>query len=54
MAGDERADGAIVMRNSIRIVMKCKSQNRKRKTNKQEADEFSVHQPNNPPVRREK
>jgi hypothetical protein len=54
MVGDKRANRAIVVGDSILMVMKCKSQNRDRKTNKQEADEFSVHQPNNLPVRREK
>ena len=54
MVGDKRANRAIVVRDSIRVMMKCKSQNRERKTNKQEADEFSVHQLNNLSVRREK
>jgi hypothetical protein len=37
-----RAD---IMGNSIRMVMKCKSQNRERKANKKEIDKLSVHQP---------
>jgi hypothetical protein len=38
----ERAD---IIRNSIRMVMKCKSQNRERKANEKEIDKLSVHQP---------
>jgi hypothetical protein len=43
MVGDIGADRAVIMGNSIRMVMKCKSQDRKRKANKQERDEFSIH-----------
>jgi hypothetical protein len=54
MVGDIRADRAIVMGNSIRMVMNCKSQNGEGKADEQEIDKFSVHQPNNLPIRREK
>jgi hypothetical protein len=54
MSGSERADRAIVMENSIRMVMKCKSRDRKKKANKQKADKFSVHRPNNLPIGIEK
>jgi hypothetical protein len=35
MVGDIRADRAVVMRNSILVVMKCKSQDRKKEANEQ-------------------
>jgi hypothetical protein len=54
MKGGERADRAIVMGNSIRMVMKCKSQDGEKKAYEQEGGKFSIHQPNNIPVRREK
>ncbi len=47
MVRDIRADRAIVMSNSILMMMKCKSQNRERKANEQEIDKFSIHQANN-------
>jgi hypothetical protein len=43
MVGDIRADRAIVMGDSICMVMKCKSQDGERKTNQQEIDKFSIH-----------
>jgi hypothetical protein len=43
MVGDERADGTIVMRDSIRRVMKRESQNGERKANEQKMDKFPVH-----------
>jgi hypothetical protein len=54
MVGDKRADGAIVMGNSIRMVMKCKSQDRERKANEQEVGKFSIHHPNNLSISGEK
>ena len=54
MVGDKRADRAIVMGNTIRVVMKRESQDGEGKANEQEGDEFSVHQPNNLPLHREK
>ena len=54
MMGDISADGAIVVGDPIFMVMKRKSRNRERKAKKEEADEFSVHQSNHLPVRREK
>jgi hypothetical protein len=54
MKGGKRADRAIVMGNSIRMVMKCKSRDRKRKANKQTANKLSVHRPNNLPIGIEK
>ena len=45
MVGGKRADRTIVMGNSIRMVMKCKSQDGERKANDQEIDKFPIHQP---------
>lgn len=42
------------MGNSIRMVVKCKSQNREGKGNDQETDKFSFHYPINLPIRKEK
>jgi hypothetical protein len=47
MVQDITTEKAGIMGNSIRMVVKRKSQNGKRKTNDQERDSFSVHQPNN-------
>jgi hypothetical protein len=49
MVGDKRADRAVVMGHSSRMVMKCKSQNTKRKANKQKMDKFPIHYPINLP-----
>jgi hypothetical protein len=43
MVGDIRADKAIVMGDSIRMVMKCKSQDGQRKPYEQEIDKLSPH-----------
>jgi len=43
MVGDNRADRAIVMGDSIRMVMKCKSHNGKKKAYEQEIDKLSLH-----------
>jgi hypothetical protein len=54
MVGDGRADRAIVMGNSILMVVKWKSQKREGKANEQEIDKFSIHSPKNLPIPREK
>jgi hypothetical protein len=54
MKGGKRADGTIVMRNSIRIVMQRESQDGERKTNEQEVGKFSIHQPGNLSISGEK
>jgi hypothetical protein len=43
MVGDIRADRAIVMGDSIRVLMKCKSQNGERNAYEQEIDKLSLH-----------
>jgi hypothetical protein len=43
MVGGIRADRAIVMGDSIRMVMKCKSQDGERKAYEQETDKPSFH-----------
>jgi hypothetical protein len=43
MVGGKRADRAIVIGNSIRMVMKCKACDRKSKANKQKMDKFPAH-----------
>jgi hypothetical protein len=43
MQGGMKANRATVLGNSIRMVMKCNSQDGEAKTNKQEMDKFSVH-----------
>ena len=43
MVGDNRADRAMVMGDSIRMVMKCKSQDGERKAYEQETDKSSFH-----------
>jgi hypothetical protein len=43
MVGERRADRAIVMGDSSRMMMKCKPQDGKRKANKQEMDKFPIH-----------
>ncbi len=45
MVGDIRADGTIVMGDSILMMVECKSQNREKKANDQQIDKFSIHQP---------
>ncbi len=45
MVGDIRADRAIVMGDSIRMVMKCKSQHGERKAYEQETDKPFIHKP---------
>jgi hypothetical protein len=54
MVRDIRADRAVVMRNSIRMVMKCKSQDGEGKANEQEVGKFSIHQPGNLSISGEK
>jgi len=49
MVRDDRTDRAIVMGHSIRMVMKCKSQDGKREEDKQEMEKFPIH-PNNLPI----
>jgi len=44
MVGDIRADRAIAMGDSIRMVMKCKSQDGERKAYEQETDKLFIHQ----------
>jgi hypothetical protein len=43
MVRDMTTEKAGIMGNSIRMVMKSKSQNREREANDQEIDNFSVH-----------
>jgi hypothetical protein len=43
MVGGMTTERACIMGNSIRMVVKCKSQNRERKANDQEIDKFSFH-----------
>ncbi len=52
--GNKRADGAIVMGNSIPMAMKCKPQDGERKANQQEIDNSSIHLPGNLPIGMEK
>jgi hypothetical protein len=54
MVGDKRADRAIGMRDSILMMMECKSQDGERETNEQEINKFSIHQPNNLPICKKK
>ena len=43
MVGDIRADRAIVMENSVLMMMECKPYNKEEEANEQEADNFSLH-----------
>jgi hypothetical protein len=45
---------AVIMGNSIRMVMKCKSQNRERKANEQEINKLFIHQLNKLPICKKK
>ena len=45
MVGDMKTDGTIVMSGSILMMMKYKSQDRKKETNKQKIGKFVNHQP---------
>jgi hypothetical protein len=45
MVGDIRADRAIVMADSIRMVMKCKSQDGEKKAYEQETENPFIHKP---------
>ncbi len=45
MVRDKRTERAVVMGDSILVMMKCKPQDGERKANDQETDKFSVHQP---------
>ena len=43
MVGDTKTDRTVVMRDPIRMVMKCKSQDGEREADKQGYDKFSIH-----------
>jgi hypothetical protein len=45
MVGDMKTDGTIGMGSSILMMMECKSQDRKKETNKQKIGKFVNHQP---------